>query len=200
MASWCDRVVAWVHRLPRLRPQSERRHVSTQPVLDTGPSPAPPSPLPISVTDERESALDAAAQTPPATPQPTPNPAGTARTKPRRRSNSPAPNPCSRQGLNKPHCPRLSSNSRSGSSGNRWNSPSENASSIGRPVAGKVRAELHAVAARYKSQVCQEMRGGIPVSTVSDRSGDYVEARAAAQAFEERARAKAYLRAGSART
>ena len=109
---------------------------STQPMLDTGPLPTPPSPLPTSVTDELKNALDAAAQTPPATPQPTPNPPPRqrqTRTKPRRRSNSPAPNPCSSRGLNKRHCLRLSSNSRSSSSGNRRNAPSENASSIGRP-------------------------------------------------------------------
>lgn len=52
----------------------------------------------------------------------------------------------------------------------------------------KVVAQLRSAVAGYQSQICAELRGGIAISNTRDARGDYVSARAAAEAFEDSGR------------
>ena len=171
---------------------------STQPMIDTGPLPTPPSPLPTSVTDELKNALDAAAQTPPATPQPTPNPSAswsgaawtaTADTNETPTSvEQPRPQPMQQSRPQQASLPETLQQQQEEQLRQQEERAEREREHYWKTEAGKVRAQLLAVAARYKSQVCQEVRGGIPISRGRDNSGDYVAARAEAEAFEESAR------------
>jgi type IV secretory pathway VirB10-like protein len=161
---------------------------SAQPMLDTLPSPTPQSPLPISVTGEFKDALGAAAQTPPATPQPTPNPATTDTNQTQTSVEQPRPQPMQQSRTQRASLPETLRQQQEQQLRHQEELAERERELYWKTEAQKVRAQLHAVAARYKSQVCQEIMGGIPVSTARDNSGDYVAARAAAQAFEESAR------------
>ena len=146
---------------------------STQPMLDTGPSPTPPSPLPTSVTDELKNALDAAAQMPPATPQPTPNPATTDTNETQTSVEQPRPQPMQQSRPQQASLPETLQQQQEQQRRQQEELAERERELYWKTEAGKVRAQLHAVAARLTEsrKVCHEMKGAIPVSTASDSSG-----------------------------